>query len=139
MTKSTPGHQRVEVHRNCPQIRAKQVEKSSRYTQIRPTDYDLRRNHQRVAAHRNSPQKRSAGRNTREEHLISQGSYFLGMSVSPYTEIVLKNVLSGSTNPPGTVKFALQTNLSLPGRFFDLLSTFARTISVHLDTLMPMR
>ena len=25
-----------------------------------------------------------------------RGSYFLGMSVSPYTEIVVKNVLSGS-------------------------------------------
>ena len=29
--------------------------------------------------------------------------------------------------------------LTVPGGFFDLLSTFLRTISVYLDTLMPRR
>ena len=68
-TKSSPGHQRVEVHRNTPQKRAQQVKKTPWFTQIRFTDYGLRRNH------------------------------LLGNNVSRYTERVPENVLSGSKNP----------------------------------------
>ena len=37
---------------------------------------------------------------------------------------------------PGNNFFA---NLSVPGRFFDPVITFSRTISVYLDTFMPRR
>ena len=82
--------------------------KTSRYTQICATDYDLRRNRllsinvsryteivlKNVSASRKTPrypQIRATDYNLRRNRL-------LGINVSPYTEIVLKNVLSGSKN-----------------------------------------
>ena len=68
-SKSSPGHQRIEVHRNCHQKPAQKVKKASRYMQNRATDYDLGRNR------------------------------LQGISLARYTEIVPKNVLDGSKNP----------------------------------------
>ena len=44
---SSPGHQRVAVHRKNPQKRVWHVEKPPRYTQSCATGYDLRRNRDR--------------------------------------------------------------------------------------------
>ena len=74
--KLSPGHQRVVVHRNSHQKRDQQIGKPPRYSRICATDYGLRRNRLR------------------------------GISVSRYTEIVLKNVLRRSKKLPGTLKFA---------------------------------
>ena len=68
-TKSSPGHQRVEVHWISPQKRTQRVKKAPSYTQICATDYDLRQN------------------------------LLLGISVTRYTEIVLQKGLGGSKNP----------------------------------------
>ena len=74
-TKSSAGHQSAEVHRNSPQKRTQWIEKPPGYNQIRATNYDLRRNH------------------------------LLGVSVSPYTGIVLQNVFRWQKNPLGTLRF----------------------------------
>ena len=68
-------HQRIAVHRNNPQKRVQWVQKKNRYSQIHATNCDLRRNR------------------------------LLGISVSPYTEIVLKSVLSASKKPLDTLRF----------------------------------
>ena len=51
-----------------------------------------------------------------------QVNRFFGISLSTYTEIVLKNVLSRSKNPPGTPKFARK-----------LSSTHAR-VTIHRNS-----
>ena len=71
-TRSSPGHQNVEVYRKSPQKRTQRVAKS-------PGTFKFTRK-------------------------FPPGRYLLGVSLS--TERVLKNVLSRSKNPPGTVEIA---------------------------------
>ena len=51
--------------------------------------------HQRVDVHPNCSQKCAQQVKKSRVHSNLRGSYRLGISVSPYTEIVLKNVISG--------------------------------------------
>ena len=67
--KSSPGHQRVKIHRNTPQKRSHLAKKAPRYSQNRAINYDLRWNR------------------------------FLDINVSRYNETVLENVFSVSRNP----------------------------------------
>ena len=73
-TKSYPGQQRVDVHRNIPRKHSERVEELSRYSQNRAINYDLRQNR------------------------------LLGFNVSRYTETVLENVLRRSKNPQVQLK-----------------------------------
>ena len=56
MTKSSPGHQRVEVNRNSPQKHTQRVEKPPGIAKFAKK---LSSGHQGIAEHRNSPQKRT--------------------------------------------------------------------------------
>ena len=68
-TKSSHGHQRVEIHRNTPQKRAQRDKNALRCTQICATWYDLRQNR------------------------------LLCIKVSICTKIGSKNLLNGTKNP----------------------------------------
>ena len=76
-TKSSPGHQRVEVHQNRPP---------------KPTKWT----------------KNPCTFKTKKQTMICD-SFLLGISVSRYTEVVLKNVLRRLKKLPDIRKFALQT------------------------------
>ena len=69
--------------------------------------------HQRVTVHRNSPEKRHQCVTKNVQFQIRakisdlRRNRLLGFNVSWFTEIILKNVLCGSKNSPGTVKTEL--------------------------------
>ena len=117
--KSSPGLQRIEIHWNSAQKEAPQVKKApgTVKTELQTMVCDkivfwsstyldtLKQSSKRGSAGRKIPrysQNRATNYGLRQNRLR-------GMSVSRYTEILLKNVLRGSKKVPGSLKFALQT------------------------------
>ena len=81
--------------------------KTPKYPQIREEVSSWALFPGRVAVHRNSPQKYTEWVEKPPRYSWnSKAGYLLGISILPYTEIVLKNEFSGSKNPLCTVKFA---------------------------------
>ena len=106
--KLSPGHEDITVHRTSPQKRNQWVEnppgtvKFALQTTI--CDEIVSSASSCHYTPKLSSKTDSAGQQP-QVHFNSRRNYLLSISVSPYTKIVLKNGLSGSTTP-GTLKFA---------------------------------
>ena len=98
--KLSPGHDRIALHRSNPPKRSQRVEKPSRYTQIRATNYDMQRNRLLGSNMSKCTENCTSQVQSDSRGLISWASACCR---------ALKHVLNGSKNPPGTGKIALQT------------------------------